>query len=506
MSLPAELIRFLSELTLSGGDHDGDPFTVLPWERRFVQGAFGKPGHSALSVARGNGKSALVAGIAAAVADPDGPLNGRRREAVCVASSFDQSKIVFEDVLAFLREKHDLGNRRKWRLQDSANRAIVEHIPTGARVRCVGSDPKKAHGLRPFLALCDEPAQWDAAKQDRMLAAIRTGMGKTRGARMIALGTRPADPEHWFSKMLTGAGVAYHQCHAAGANDPPFRARTWAKANPSLSHLPSLAEAIKQEAVHARADPAMLAGFRALRLNMGTSDTEKSMLLDADLWERIEGIADREGKAIWGCDLGTSAAQSAIAAFWPETGRLEVVAAFPTEPSLAERGLRDGVGGLYGQCAARGELFQCGGAAVDVGALLNEALSRYGAPLGVVADRWREAELRDALRAAGVPRAGLALRGMGFKDGAEDVRGFRRACAEGRVVPVRSLLLRSAVAQARTLSDPAGNCKLAKGAEGGRRLRARDDAAAAAILAVAAGTRIPVAPPGSGALVLGVVR
>ena len=34
------------------------------------------------------------------------------------------------------------------------------------------------------------------------------------------------------------------------------------------------------------------------------------------------------------------------------------------------------------------------------------------------------------------------------------------------------------------LSDPAGNSKLAKGSEGGRRLRARDDAAAAAILAV----------------------
>ena len=505
MTLSADLIRYLAGLTLSGGDHDGDAFTVLPWERRFVRGAFGRPGHAALSVARGNGKSALVAGIATAVVDPDGPLNGRRREAVCVASSFDQSKIIFEDVLAFLRERHDLGNRRLWRLQDSANRAIVEHIPTGARVRCVGSDPKKAHGLRPFLALCDEPAQWDAAKQDRMLAAIRTGLGKTPDSRMIALGTRPADPEHWFSKMLTGAGVAYHQCHAAGVNDPPFRARTWAKANPSLAHLPSLAATIKEESVHAKADPAMLAGFRALRLNLGTSDVEQSMLLDADLWERIEGVADRQGPVVWGIDLGTSAAQSAIAAYWPETGRLEVVAAFPTEPSLAERGLRDGVAGLYGQCAARGELFQCGGAATDVGALLNEALARYGAPIGVVADRWREAELRDALRAAGVPRAGLSLRGMGYKHGAEDVRGFRRACAEGRVTPVRSLLLRSAVAQARTVADPAGNWKLSKGTEGGRRLRARDDAAAAAILAVAAGARIPAASSGGG-LVLGVVR
>ena len=44
------------------------------------------------------------------------------------------------------------------------------------------------------------------------------------------------------------------------------------------------------------------------------------------------------------------------------------------------------------------------------------------------------------------------------------------------------------MAEARTVSDAAGNEKLCKGSEGGRRMRARDDAAAAAILAVAHGT------------------
>ena len=83
---------------------------------------------------------------------------------------------------------------------------------------------------------------------------------------------------------------------------------------------------------------------------------------------------------------------------------------------------------------------------------------------------------------------------MGYRDGAEDVRQFRRACAEGKVAPAPSLLLRSAMAEARTISDSAGNSKLSKGAEGGRRLRARDDAAAAAILAVAAGVRQPATP------------
>ena len=495
MTAPAELIRYLEGLTLAGGDHDGEPFTVLPWERKFIRGAFGQPGHAALSVARGNGKSAVVAGVASAVVDPEGPLHGNRREAVCVAASFDQSRVIFEDVLAFLRQRHDLGSRSTWRVQDSANRATVEFRRTGARVRCIGSDPAKAHGLRPALALLDEPAQWDAARRDRMLAAIRTGLGKVPASRLIALGTRPADPAHWFSRMLAGDGVAYAQCHAAGADDPPFQVRTWRKANPSFDHLPSLAAELREEAEHARTDSALLAAFRALRLNQGSSDTEQRVLLEASTWQRIEGEAARDGRPVWGLDLGTSAAMSAVVAFWPSTGRLESLAAFPHEPSLAERGLRDGVGRLYEECATRGELIRTGGEAVELAAVIGAALQRFGAPAAIAADRWREAELRDALKAAAVPVCPLIARGQGFRDGGEDVRAFRRACLEGKVRPARSLLLRSAMAEARTVGDPSGNEKLAKQTEGGRRLRARDDAAAAAILAVALGTRQAAVQP-----------
>ena len=258
--------------------------------------------------------------------------------------------------------------------------------------------------------------------------------------------------------------------------------------------MPDLEAAIRREAKAAKRDPALLAQFQALRLNLGVPDTGVATLLDAGLWQTIEGEAERAGPCCWGVDLGTSAAQSAVAAYWPATGALDALAAFPTEPSLADRGLRDGVGGLYVACQRRGELMQCGGAAVDVAALLAAALARFGRPAKVIADRWRAAELADALNAAGVPPAALELRGQGFKDGAADVRGFRRACAEGRVTPARSLLLRAAMAEARTVSDPSANAKLAKKGEGGRRSRAKDDAAAAAILAVAAGYRAPPRP------------
>ena len=487
-TLGRSLIDWLGKLTLSGGDLDGQPFTVWPWERRFILGTFSQPGNAALSVARGNGKSGFVAGLAAAVVCPGAPLHGVRREVICVASSFQQARIIFEDVLAYTRGLgHDLSDRELWRRQDSQNMATLEYRPTGARVRCCGSDPAKAHGLRPFLVLADEPAQWESGKSESMASALRTGLGKVPNSRLIALGTLPADGQHWFSQMLRDAG--YHQLHGAPKDAPIFRARTWSMANPSLRYLPSLKAQIKAEAEAARRDGVQLQSFRSLRLNMGLPDTVSGVLLDADLWQSIEGSAERKGDYVLGLDLGGSTAQSAAAAWWPETGRLEGFAVFPSNPDLATRATNDGAGNLYSECHRRGELLLAGDMVADIKELLSEALDRWGRPAAIAADRFKKAELIGYLNALDFPSADLVLRGMGFKDGAEDVRGFQLAALGGHVTPVKSLLMRSSMSEARLIGDVAGNFKLAKSTEGGRRARAKDDIVAAAILAVSVGRR-----------------
>ena len=444
---------------------------------------------AALSVARGNGKSALMAGIAAATLD--GPLVAARAETLIVAASFQQGRVLFDFVLAYLHEQ--LKDRARWRVSDSMQVASIMDRETGVKVRVLGSDPRRAHGLAPVLVLADEPVQWPESTGTRMLAALRTAAGKQPAFRFVALGTRPASSEHWFEKMLTG-GADYAQCHAASPDDPKFSTRTWRRANPSLDHMPDLRAAIAAEALHAKSDPGMIPEFDALRLNLGTSDTATANLLEASTWARIEGAAVRAGRCVWGLDLGTSAAQSAVVAYWPDSGALQCLAAFPSQPALAERGLRDGVASLYVDMAKRGELIMAGGRAVDLSELVTTAMARFGPPSAVAADRWRAAELRDTFEKVGVPPVPLSLRGQGFKDGGEDVRDFRRACLEGRVVPAVSLLLRTAMRESRVVLDPAGNSKLAKNAEGQRRVRARDDATAAAILVVAVGSRLAAQP------------
>ena len=490
VSLALDVIQYLESLSITQGQGAGAPWKLLPFQKRFVRAALA-PGvsESSLSVGRGNGKSTLVSGLAAAALD--GPLVVPRGEAVIVASSFDQARIDFEHVLAFLAETI-AADRARWRIQDSANRASIEDRKTGARVRVLGSDPRRAHGLAPTLVIADEPSQWEHTTADRMLAALTTSLGKLPASRFVAIGTRP-DGEHWFERMLTGS-ADYAQVHAARPDDPPFQLRTWKRSNPALDAMPMLLKAIRAAASKARKDSAMLPSFRALRLNQGISDYQRASLLSADVWQGIEGDAAALGPCVWGIDLGTSQAMSALSAYYPDTGRLDCLAAFADMPGLAERGLADGVGRLYLDMERRGELILTPGRVSDVVDLLREAMRRYGAPDAVAADRWREAELMDALNQAGVPSSSFVSRGQGFKDGAADVRSFRNAALTGKLIPVVSLMLRAAMRESVVVSDTAGNSKLAKATEGGRRARARDDAVAAAIMAVSVGGMRPAEP------------
>ena len=485
-TLPRQVAEYIEGLTVAQGRRVGQPVELFPWQRRFLRGALSVEGDAGISLGRGGGKSTFTAGIACAALD--GPLAEPGAEVMIVASAFEQAaQSIGFHVLAFMRPKTEAEPRR-WRVQNSANRLTLEDRRTGTRLRILGSDPRRMHGGAPSLTILDEVAQWE--NPERSLAALETSGGKIPGARALWLGTRAASPDHPFERALQG-GLEYVQIHAARPDDPPFQKRTWARACPSLPYMPDLEARVRLEAARARRDPSALASFRALRLNLGVADTVEAVLVDAGLWRGLETpeLDSEGGGYVLGIDLGSSAAMSAAAAYFMASGGLDTFAVFPEIPTLAERGLVDGVGRRYLDMAARDELVIAGRRVSDVDALLRLALNRWGKPAAIVCDRWRQAELVQALERVGFPLAALVVRGQGYQDGGEDVRDFRKATLGGRVRPVRSLLLRSAMAEARTVTDAAGNSKLSKSAQGGRRLRARDDAAAAALLAVAVGSR-----------------
>ena len=248
---------------------------------------------------------------------------------------------------------------------------------------------------------------------------------------------------------------------------------------------------MRAEARIARNDPHELATFRALRLNQGTADTQQSYLIDPDAWKEAEVVElpPREGRYSLGVDLGGVAAFSAAAAYWPDTGRLEGFQCCGGDPPLIEREKADGVVGIYRQMENRGELRVLGGRVVPIDEFLRECVLRWGPPSAVSCDRWREGELVDAVNAAKLRFPMPTWRGQGFKDGSVDIRAFKTELFEGRVHAPENLAMRSAFTEARVLTDPAANQKLAKGAEAGRRARGRDDLVNAIIMAVAEGSR-----------------
>ena len=482
--------EYIEGLVISQGQGAGEPFRLLPWQRRFLRGALRPEVRTAaLSVPRGAGKSTLLAGLAAACVD--GPLRRRRGEVIVVASRMPQARVIFEHALAFLGletgKDHPRGD---WKVWNASNQTRIQHLKSGALVRCIGSEPAGAHGLAPALVLADEPSQWDRGSRDAMIAALRTGLGKIPGSKLVVLGTRSNDSSHFFERMLEG-GADYIQLHCADTKDNPFHKRTWLKANPSLKFMPDLLAATEEEAKLAKRDPALLASFRALRLNQGVSDVVVgNMLLDVEDWKRCEGLeAERDGDYVLGVDLGGGAAMSACAAYWPLTGRVEAFASFPDVPTLQERGIADGVGDLYQQMYERGELLLQPGMAVDVEFVLRNAIEQWGYPLAIAADRWKDRDLYQAMAIIGVDLP-FVPRGTGFKDGDNDVKTFRRAVLKGHVAAPESLLMRAALSEARIVMDVWRNEKLAKSSQGGRRQRARDDTVAAMLQAVGVGYRL----------------
>ena len=478
-----------SNLTIGQGRHAGQPFKLLPWERRFIRGAF-KERTANLTVARSNGKSTLIAAIARCAMTPDAPIHSPMTDNAIVAASFAQGGVIFRHLLHFLRPEME-AHPRDWRKVDSANTMLIEHRPSGARMQVLGAKPDTMHGLAPRLLLIDELARHDRTKVAATLAALRTSLSKIPDARMISLGTRPASPTHPFQQMLD-SDEGYSQSHAARPNDPPFRVSTWRRANPSWDHLPDLRADVRAAAAAAKKDPSLMQEFEALHLNKGLSDVAQMSLLDSETWLRCMALPEGApvGDYILGIDLGGSASMSAAAAYWPATGRLQVFGVFPEVPSLLERGMRDGVAGDYVRFAKDGDLLIGGHRRSDPTFLLHTALSRWGRPVAVVADRYREDELADELDKCNFPPAAFILRGMGFLDGAEDVRRFRSACLTDDVRPPRSALLAASIGEARVEINAAGFSKLTKAHSGGsQHYNPRDDCAAAAILCVAEGIR-----------------
>jgi phage terminase large subunit-like protein len=492
---PAErAMHFMHSLCIPEGPNAGKPVNLAPFQRQFIQGALAEQTTTAvLSIARGNGKSAITAGLAL------GGLVGiwdrqPRREIVAAARTRDQGRIIWDFVAGFaaslpLELQRRLTYRRAPRLEIEFEGDGGGHV-----LRVIAADGKSALGGAPTMAILDERGHWALDRGDELEHAIFSGLGK-RGGRGVVISSSAPDDTHPFSITLDHPqqGV-YVQEHRPAPGLPADDAESLLIANPGADYgIGGSLAWLEGQAKRAIArGGSTLTAFRLYNRNERVSGECRDLLITVDEWLACEtsDLPPRQGGVVIGIDLGGSASMTAAAFYWPETGRLECLGTFPSMPSLLDRGQSDGVAGRYVEMQDRGELTVLGDKTVPVAPWLVEVLRHVEgeAVIAITMDRYKQAELSEALARAGI-RAPLVWRGQGFRDGGEDCERFRRAAFDGLVKARPSLLLRSAFSDAVCLRDPANNLKLAKA-----RATGRIDAAAASVLAVAQGARVAAQP------------
>ena len=486
MAKAKQAIDFIETLNVPEGPKAGKRIKLAPFQRKFIKGSLKRGNRiGVLSVARGNGKSAISGGLAL------GHLVGAwddqpRREIIVAARTQAQANIVWNYVAGLALSLDPaiyerLTFRRGQRLEIAFD---GDHV-----IKCISAQPQNALGTSPTLCIMDERAHWDDAKGDELESALLSGLGKRDGTALM-ISTSASSNAHSFSRWLDDPPVhSYVQEHRPQPGLPVDDMASILLANPGAKHgIGSSPQWLEAQAAMAIArGGSVLSKFRLYNRNERTSGERRDRLMTLDEWLEVESSEPppREGHAIVGIDLGGTASMSAAAMYWPSSGRLEVFGAFGSDPTLEDRGQRDAVGDGYVEMAGRGELVTMGQKVVPADSFIAEIVKRLdGWPMAcIVGDRYRKGEFQEALFAAGV-RVPIVWRGNGFKDGGEDTARFTKAVFDGRVSMAPSRLMASAINDCVVVTDDSGNSKLTK-----KRSLGRIDPVSAASLAIAEGVR-----------------
>ena len=399
---------------------------LRPFQRTFIKAATA-PGidTAALSLPRGNGKSALAGYLVSRILDPDDDLFRPGTESVLCAASIEQARIVFR----FARET--LEPSGEYRFLDSHTRIGIVHKATNTRLRVIGSNGKTAMGLVECpWAICDEPGAWETNGGTLLHDAIETAKGKPGSPlRALYIGTLSPATSGWWHDLIDDG--THGSTYVQALRGDPERWDQWPeirRCNPLTAISSDFRRKLLQERDAARADSRLKARFLSYRLNVPSGD-ESTMLLTVDDWERVTArpVPEREGRPIVGVDLGGGRAWSAAVGVW-RSGRVEAIAVAPGIPDLAAQERRDRVPwGVYRKLALSGALRVADGLRVQPPAALVRAVREvWGAPEVVICDRFRLAELQDAVN--GTPVVPRVAR---WSEAAEDIRATRKLALNG---------------------------------------------------------------------------
>lgn len=501
LSRADKVIAFVESLKLTADPWAGHSFLLRAWQQEIIRSWYSTDEDGRLmvktgllSVARKNGKSGLVAGLAAC--HLLGPEAVTRGEIVVGATDSDQSGIIFSELVAFIEDNREFYARCNIKRHEKK----IENLENGSVFKALSSDAKKAHGLNPTVVIMDELAQWGDGVGRRLYDALTTGQGARRDPITFIIGTQAAEDNALMSQLVDYAksinsgevedvrfsGFVYEIPEDADVFDPA----NWPLGNPALGDFRSLDD-MQDLAVKAKRLPTVESTFRNLNCNQRTQ-AEPGLVTKAE-WLRCrssEVLQERESIYI-GMDLSARSDLTALVACSADNGdRLK--AWFWKPGSLLQQHIdTDRI--PYDIWVKDGWIAAPHGRSIDyrhIAQTLVEIHSKYTIK-GIAYDRYRIDVLKSELDKCGVaifqmgkePEIPGALPvfgwGQGYADMAPAVDAFEVSVLEEHLKHDGNPVLTMCVANAKVDMDAAGNRKLDKSAT-----RFRIDGAVAATMAI----------------------
>lgn len=443
---------FEEVLCLNGGEYEGEPFVLAPWQAFVVGSLFGwytVDGYRRFRMAyietgKGSGKSPLVGGIGlyGLVADDE-----QRAEIYAAATKRDQAMILFRDAVSMVNMSPALVRRL---VQSGRDEKVwnLFYPSTNSFFRPISSDDGQS-GPRPHIGLLDELHEHKSATAVNMM---RAGTKNRRRAMIVMITNSGSDKNsvcgqyHELGKRIC-AGIEDNDslfafiCSLDEGDDPFTDESCWAKVNPSLDFVADPERQtegipgrkyLREQVAEARGLPAKEAVVR--RLNFCQWTQADNPWIGWDVWsaaeERVPMRLLRNRPAVAGLDLSSTTDLTAFALlFYPIEAdphwRLLPYFWIP-DHQLEERERRDKV--PYSVWIKEGHLETTPGKAISKLHVLRrlQTICDYFEVHQIAYDRWRIEDLRELMNEHGITLSELTPFGQGFKDMGPAVDEFER--------------------------------------------------------------------------------
>lgn len=438
-------IRFYrTVLKLNGGEFEGLPFELLPWQKFIVGSIFGwkaSDGYRRFRVVyvesgKGSGKSPLAAGVGLTGLIAD---NEARAEIYAAATKKDQAMILFRDAVAMVQQSPEL-TKRLVCSGTGQNIWNLAYLKSGSFFRPISSDDGQS-GPRPHMALIDEVHEH---KTNMVVEMMRAGTKSRKQALIFMItnsGSNKRGPcweyHEYGSRVASGAliddGFFAYICSLDEGDDPIQDESCWFKSNPSLqdADLPGM-KYLREQVTEARGMPSKEAMVR--RLNFCEWTGAESPWISWDVWsqaeERVPMSLLRNRPCVGGLDLSsTTDLTSFVLLFYPtyEDPHWRLLPYFwIPDHELGRREARDKV--PYAAWIKSRDLETTPGRAISKLHVLRrmQTICSYFQVDKIAYDRWRIEDMRQLMSEYDITLPELVEFGQGFKDMGPAVDEFER--------------------------------------------------------------------------------